>query len=280
MREQLGSQLILGILSRRLAPGERLPSVRQLARQIKLHPNTISATYQDLQKRGWLSKRAGSGVFVRALRLPENAGTIEAFTSACVEEGLARGFSLDALQTTFRAVAEGFREQRFLVVDPDPELARIMAVEIGEAMGRDVPFCNLDDAPRKLTADTCVLANQAHMLRISQFLGTRRSRAIQLKSMQDMLVGHRRPTSAILVAVVTHSQSVSHWATTLLSSLGFAADCVLVRNPNTADWKEGLQACEIVSADVVAAAEIPKRWRPIIFKIVSEEFLADIRPPL
>jgi DNA-binding transcriptional regulator YhcF (GntR family) len=43
MREQLSTQLVLGIVSGRLAPGERLPSVRALARRLRIHPNTVSA---------------------------------------------------------------------------------------------------------------------------------------------------------------------------------------------------------------------------------------------
>ena len=277
IREQLSAQLILGILSRRLTPGERLPSVRELGRRLKLHPNTISAIYQDLAKRGWVSRRRGSGVFVRDVQMPEHTGSIESFVSACVEEGLVRGFSLDALQSAFGTIAHEPRRPEFLVVDPDPDLARILAVEIGEAIGRTLPYSGLDDASPTLTADTCVLANEAHVFRISKFLGNESSRAIHLKSMQDMLAGHQRPTSAVLIAVVSHSESILHWASTLLSSLGYPADCVLQRNPRRAHWQDGLQTCEIVAADVVAAAEISRPLRPTIFRIVSDEFLVDLR---
>lgn len=279
MREQLSAQLILGILSRKLVPGERLPSVRELGRRLKLHPNTISATYQDLEKRGWVSRRQGSGVFVRDVQIPEPTRGIEGFVSACVEEGLARGFSLDAMQSAFRTIAQESRTPEFLVVDPDPDLARILAVEIGEAIGTTVPFSSLDDPSLnlKVTRGICVLANEAHVLRISKVLGSESSRAIHLKSMQDMLAGQQRPTSAVLIAVVSHSESIQHWAATLLSSLGFPADCVLQRNPRAAHWQDGLQACDIVAADVVSAAEISTLLRPIIFRIASDEFLADMR---
>jgi len=43
IREQLVTQIILGILCGDLPPGERLPSTRELARRFRLHPNTISA---------------------------------------------------------------------------------------------------------------------------------------------------------------------------------------------------------------------------------------------
>jgi GntR family transcriptional regulator len=48
IREQLVTQVVLGILSDDLAPGQRLPSTRELARRFHLHPNTISAGYRQL----------------------------------------------------------------------------------------------------------------------------------------------------------------------------------------------------------------------------------------
>src|SRR5712664_1454509 len=66
IREQLVTQVILGILSDDLAPGQRLPSTRELARRFKLHPNTASAGYRQLERERWLESRRGSGVFVRA----------------------------------------------------------------------------------------------------------------------------------------------------------------------------------------------------------------------
>jgi len=66
IREQLVTQVILGVLSGDLAPGQRLPSTRELARRFKPHPNTASAGYRQLESEGWLESRRGSGVFVRA----------------------------------------------------------------------------------------------------------------------------------------------------------------------------------------------------------------------
>jgi DNA-binding transcriptional regulator YhcF (GntR family) len=277
VREQLSAQLILGILSRRLAPGERLPSVRELARRLNLHANTISAAYQDLARRGWVSRRRGSGVFVRDVQMPEGDGSIETFVRGCLEDGLARGFSFGALESAFGRIAQESRPQRFLIVDPDLDLARILAAEVGEATGGILPFTSCDDASKKLTADSCVLVNQAHAPRVRELLGRVSLRAIQLKSMQDMLAGYQRPGSATLIAVVSRSESILHWASTLLSALGFPADSVLQRNPRLSHWQDGLTACDIVATDVVTAAELPKGIRPVVFKVVSDEFLDEIR---
>ena len=48
LREQVVAQITLGILSGDLAPGERLPSIRELSRRFDLHANTVSAGYRQL----------------------------------------------------------------------------------------------------------------------------------------------------------------------------------------------------------------------------------------
>jgi len=65
LREQLVTQVILGILCNDLRPGQRLPSTRELARRFRLHPNTVSAGYRQLERERWVEFRRGSGVYVR-----------------------------------------------------------------------------------------------------------------------------------------------------------------------------------------------------------------------
>ena len=88
--EQLTSQFILGILSRRIAPGEKLPSVRELARRLKIHPNTVSAVYRTLGGEGWVDQRRGSGVFVRPQRSLPFAGQVLIHTSGRVSSKALR----------------------------------------------------------------------------------------------------------------------------------------------------------------------------------------------
>jgi DNA-binding transcriptional regulator YhcF (GntR family) len=48
LREQVARQVVLGILSEDLPAGQKLPSVRALARRHRIHSNTVSAAYHDL----------------------------------------------------------------------------------------------------------------------------------------------------------------------------------------------------------------------------------------
>jgi DNA-binding transcriptional regulator YhcF (GntR family) len=193
LREQLTAQLILGVLSGRLAPGERLPSVRDLARRLKLHANTISAAYRDLARRGWVSRRRGSGVFVRELRIPGSGGGVDAFAREWAEQGLARGYSLEAMQSALARLSSDPAPRRFLVIDPEEALAEILAAEIGEATGSPPAFAPFETAAP--APGTCLLVSEAHRSRCSELFPGVEMRAIRLRSMQEVLAGRRRSDS-------------------------------------------------------------------------------------
>lgn len=62
--EQLAEQIRQGIATGQLRPGERLPSVRQLSRDLLVNPNTVARTYQELERERLLVSRPGLGLFV------------------------------------------------------------------------------------------------------------------------------------------------------------------------------------------------------------------------
>jgi GntR family transcriptional regulator len=47
-----------------LAPGAQLPSVRGLAQQLAINPNTVAKAYAELTAEGWLESRQGLGLYV------------------------------------------------------------------------------------------------------------------------------------------------------------------------------------------------------------------------
>ncbi|TBR40241.1 MULTISPECIES: GntR family transcriptional regulator [Dyella] len=51
-----------------LTPGWQLPSVRGLAQQLTINPNTVAKAYAELVAEGWLESRPGLGLFVAAPR--------------------------------------------------------------------------------------------------------------------------------------------------------------------------------------------------------------------
>ncbi len=61
---QLTKQLREAVARGRLAPEERLPSVRELSRTLIVNPNTVARVYTELEREGVLNTRPGLGVFV------------------------------------------------------------------------------------------------------------------------------------------------------------------------------------------------------------------------
>ena len=62
--EQLADQVRFAVAAERLGVGDRLPSVRDVARAVRLNPNTVSRAWRELALSGVLETRRGSGTYV------------------------------------------------------------------------------------------------------------------------------------------------------------------------------------------------------------------------
>jgi len=62
--EQIVAQIIYAIASGALEPGTMIPSVRELAEKILVHPNTAARAFQELERRGVVTARRGRGMEV------------------------------------------------------------------------------------------------------------------------------------------------------------------------------------------------------------------------
>jgi GntR family transcriptional regulator len=62
--QQVANQVKFLVASGRLEPEEKLPSVRKLAEQLLINPNTVARAYRELESEGVVQTRRGAGVFV------------------------------------------------------------------------------------------------------------------------------------------------------------------------------------------------------------------------
>ncbi|MGY6633475.1 MAG: GntR family transcriptional regulator [Alkalilacustris sp.] len=74
---QLRGALEFGIALGRLAPGLRLPSVREMARQLAVSPVTVAAVYRDLREAGLIESRVGAGSYVADAGVAAQGGLAE-----------------------------------------------------------------------------------------------------------------------------------------------------------------------------------------------------------
>ena len=61
---QIADQLSENILLRKWSPGDRIPSVRELAVSVEVNPNTVMRTFNYLQEKGIIYNKRGIGYFV------------------------------------------------------------------------------------------------------------------------------------------------------------------------------------------------------------------------
>ncbi|MCB9891457.1 MAG: GntR family transcriptional regulator [Planctomycetes bacterium] len=94
--EQLTSQVKDAIARGELADGDRLPSVRDLARQVAVNPNTVQKAYDSLHTEGVIVRRQGAGCFVSGrpalLRDDERERRLTALLHRAVTEAFHLGF--------------------------------------------------------------------------------------------------------------------------------------------------------------------------------------------
>ena len=98
LREQICTQITLGIACGELRAGQRLPSTREMARRFGLHPNTVSGAYSQLHEEGIVERRRGSGVYVRAPQTtPKDDArqALDRMIAGFLTAARAQGFTMD-----------------------------------------------------------------------------------------------------------------------------------------------------------------------------------------
>lgn len=101
--DQLRTQIIAGVRDGELAPGTRLPTVRELAGQINLAVNTVARAYRELEAAGILETRGRFGTYV-ARADPADAAMATAantFVSAAKALGMSKVDALRYVENAF-----------------------------------------------------------------------------------------------------------------------------------------------------------------------------------
>jgi GntR family transcriptional regulator len=280
IREQLVTQVILGILSDDLAPGQRLPSTRELARRFRLHPNTVSAGYRELERQRWVEFRRGSGVYIRSQK-PEashpSSLALDRLIAGLFRSARDLGAPLSTLRSRLRQWLELQPPDHFLLIEPDEELRRILAAEIRKAVAFPVQSCGLQDCPKTLDgAIPVVLPNRATEVRQSLPEGTD-VLTLQIRSVPTSLAGFLPAPPSTLIGIASGSPHFLKLARTILHATGFQPDALVFRDARKANWQRGLQQTAAVVCDSVTVTLLPAGCRPILFPLLSESSIAELR---
>jgi DNA-binding transcriptional regulator YhcF (GntR family) len=282
LREQLTTQIVLGIVSDDLKPGQRLPSTRELALRFHIHSNTVSAAYRDLAERGWVEYRKGSGVYVRPLGEDAPLDTrldLDQLISLFLRIARRRGFSLVEIQTHVKRWLELQPPDSFLLIEPDRELRNILIAEIKEATGFRVSGASLEDCadPARLAgAAPVALYNQAERVRAALPPDTS-CLLLHSRSVPEALQAAEPPPPDALLTVVSRWPEFLRHARAMLVATGVDPNALSFRDARQRGWQRGLRSSAFVITDMVTATHLPNDCHPRIFRIIADSSLAELR---
>lgn len=277
---QLVTQVVLAVLCGDLKPGDRLPSTRELARRFKLHPNTVSAGYRQLEKEGWTERRRGSGITIRAHA--ETASTPEQRTEQQIDFHIAGffraarelGLPAEAVRARVREWLDAPPPDHFLLVDADEELRRILMTELRQATGWPVS--------EVATAECCrreVLTGAIPLCRPSQ---EKLVRAELPKGVELVTLPIRSPNQWLnpwlpapkghLVGIVSHWPGFLENARTMLVAAGLAPEVLVLRDAREPRWRRGLDAVTAILCDSYTAGlpALPQKPFHIVFPLLAD----------
>lgn len=108
--EQICRQIKGAIATGKLLPGEPLPSIRSLARDLRISVITTKRAYEELERDGFIQTVAGKGSFVAQqdleLAKESNLREIESHLSAALELGRQSGLTLEELHDILNVLSE------------------------------------------------------------------------------------------------------------------------------------------------------------------------------
>jgi GntR family transcriptional regulator len=282
LRQQLAEQIVFLITTGQLHAGEELPSVRALARMCKVHHNTVSEAYQDLVRRGWLTRRRGSRLLVGAGGgVSKSPQDLDELINESIHHARELGYSLQALRQRVRERLMAEPPDHLLVVEQEPGLREIIQAEVREHIRWPVESCSFDEftsEPGLAVGAQILVAN--HLIDEMKPLVPRNRPAIGVVYARatehiDLI---RRLQNPSIVAVVSVSESLLRTARSLLApALGMrhTLNEVLVDE----DAPTRLNSADLVFCDTVTYGRIHSH-RKFAYRLIAADCLEHVAATL
>jgi GntR family transcriptional regulator len=198
LHDQLVTQISLLIASGVLAPGQRLPSVRDLANRLDIHRNTVSAVYKTLESHGVVTVKMGSGVRVIDLKREPSSGgwregvALRHLAAKFVEDARERGYTDEAIAEAVDLALRPEGIRRVVVADPHEDFHPIYLHELSRALSfpleaRTLDAIEADGAPAY--EDAALLTSTYHLTPLQEILGGERRVGVFHVNAADQLLG-------------------------------------------------------------------------------------------
>jgi GntR family transcriptional regulator len=103
---QIAARIRVAVAAGELRPGEILPSVRELAKRLRVNPATVAQAYRELAREGFVQTRHGSGTFIKevgqARKELERRRKASGLVRRLLEDGARLGITAKELANAFQ----------------------------------------------------------------------------------------------------------------------------------------------------------------------------------
>lgn len=281
VRQQIITQITLGITSGDLPVGERLPSTQEIARRFRIHPNTVSGAYQILADQGWIEFKKGSGFYVCEPVPEEQRGELglDGLIAEFLKKAHGEGFSKSEIQARVAIWFSSEKPREILVIDSDSGLREILVGEIRQATDLPVRGTDLDGLGENYKGEDLVLvAMSDEKSKVERVLPAGKNCFyLNSRSVSDAMEGQERPRTEDLIAVVSGWDAFLMMAKTMLLAAQIDSDSLIVRSTSENEWQKGLNAAAMIICDSLTADEIGNKENVRTFQIIADDSLRELK---
>ena len=282
LREQLVTQIRLGVLSGDLQAGKKLPSTRVIARRFHVHANTVSAAYRELHRGGLVEFRRGSGVYVRRLegeKGRDGSVRLDQLTVQFLKAARDNGFSLTDISSSLSHWLNVQPPDHFLIIEQDVELREILLAEIAAATGARVCGASVHEC--------CEGSRLTGAAAVAMYSQTRQVRKVlppgvecvflHSTSIVERLKGEQAPSSESLIIVVSRWPNFLKSARTILVAAGLDPNALDFRDARQPNWRKGVRTATLIITDSMMANHMPAGCNVRIFRVISDASITELR---
>jgi DNA-binding transcriptional regulator YhcF (GntR family) len=284
LRQQVVAQVEFLIATRKLKPGEALPSVRALATRLRIHHNTVSQAFQELVHKGLLVRRRGSPMVVRPPEEPLRSPPVkdlDDLINQIMRTARKHGYTLQQLRQRLREWMLAEPPDHILALSIDSGMRLLFRIELKETLKCLVELCSPDElaANPGLAIGALVLSPPGIMPEVVSVLPKDRPAIpIIYSDAEEHLEIIRQLRQPSLIAVVSISQPFLEIARGLLSPVvgrrhslqGYLLTGESPRFRGAAD----IVFCDSIAPRVVRAQG--KRAKVVPYRLISPECLRQI----
>ena len=283
VREQIVTQIKIGVASRDLLPGEKLPSTRELARRFGIHANTVSAAYRELAAENVVTEKRGSGVFIAEDgNRPEVSTDLDTLLAGFVSQAAGLGYARAELASAMERWLSREQTAKLLVVETDVGLRTIILEEIAVQTGIRAAAIPLEELRPNDLDESCVIAalfDEKDKLR-GMLTPQHKAVYLEVNSVPHSLIGAGRPPEDASIAIVSCWQQFLAIARVYLLAAKIDPDTLIFRSTGEPGWERGLRSASLIICDSFTATKFPGDERLRVFKLLKEDSIEKLKHAL